>query len=703
MAANIFDGSTDSNWGTAANWSLNAVPTANDGNVATFDGTSPACTVNTSARVCNAIDFTNYTNTITFTNNVTASGSVTLGASMSSAGAGYLIANATGTLTSNGKTWTTNFALQGTSQTYTLADNWAISGLFNCNGTTATTIQGAFTITCSGGFSQSITLVSGTASMKFTAGTWTSGTAFELRNNLEIAGNITLSTNVAYGSGILLGTSGTISGGILNITRATTLNTTNITWTSVTLCSIASGTITLQSDLNLSGLFTTGNLTTVTYAGAFNINCATASIGTSAPVTLTGNITATSNVVFTAGTTTINGAFIITVGGNLTVNTAVTALGTASIVMNGTGILLTSGTGVLRNSLTFNTAGTITISSALAYNTGTLTYVTGTVNVSANLTCALGTTFNTGTMNWLGIIFAGGATYTLSSALNLSGNLNTNNGGAGTVTFSGAFNIAANNGSFSGTTVLTGNITLTGNFLALTTSTVINGASFTVSVAGNVTLNSSTVVLSGTSKIIMNGTGSITMAGGSSVITIPFEINTSGTITLDTVNLVSIAPSTGAFVITSVGSLVTTGSTYNIGGGATITINVANIVFATILVSNVGGCIFNGSNGFTCGTFNCLTANNTLTWQASNTYIFTTAMTISGTAAQPVVFASSSGVTQSIIKLNVGATQNNDFCSATRIDSSSGQTIYSYRGTLTTATNWRLLIPPISYIKTSAY
>ncbi|MEK9135042.1 MAG: hypothetical protein AAB451_01980, partial [Patescibacteria group bacterium] len=76
MAANIFDGSTDSNWGTAANWSLNAVPTATDANVATFDATSPACTVNAPNRVCNGLDFTGYTNTITMTFQITVSGSV---------------------------------------------------------------------------------------------------------------------------------------------------------------------------------------------------------------------------------------------------------------------------------------------------------------------------------------------------------------------------------------------------------------------------------------------------------------------------------------------------------------------------------------------------------------------------------------------------------------------------------------------------
>ena len=67
MAANIFDGSTDGNWGTAANWSLGAVPLIGDGNVATFDATSPNCTINSTARACNGLDMTGYLGTLSGT------------------------------------------------------------------------------------------------------------------------------------------------------------------------------------------------------------------------------------------------------------------------------------------------------------------------------------------------------------------------------------------------------------------------------------------------------------------------------------------------------------------------------------------------------------------------------------------------------------------------------------------------------------
>jgi hypothetical protein len=136
MAVNAFRGTTDSNWGTAANWTQGTVPTAADGHVTTFDASSPNCTVNTSSRVCNNLDFTGYTNTITMTNQITVSGNVTLVSTMASrvAGAGALLINATSTMTSNGGTWPNALTIQGISQTYTLADNWVVTGTFTRSG-----------------------------------------------------------------------------------------------------------------------------------------------------------------------------------------------------------------------------------------------------------------------------------------------------------------------------------------------------------------------------------------------------------------------------------------------------------------------------------------------------------------------------------------------------------------------------------------
>src|ERR1051326_2705128 len=135
------NGGVDNNWSTIGNWSLTSggaggqtVPTSSDD--VHFDSKSPNCTVNTSARVCKTLDFTGYTNTIPMSNGITVSGSVTLVSAMTISGSSGLTVNATGTLTSNTKTWPNDLTLSGTSKTYTLGDSWTISGTLTLSGTT---------------------------------------------------------------------------------------------------------------------------------------------------------------------------------------------------------------------------------------------------------------------------------------------------------------------------------------------------------------------------------------------------------------------------------------------------------------------------------------------------------------------------------------------------------------------------------------
>ncbi len=123
------------NWGDAANWSLTdgggatgAVPSSTDD--AVFTNNSGNCTVNTTNRVCQTLNFnggTGYTNTITFTFNISVSGAITLSSGMTFAGAATLryFSGLNSTLTSNGKEVGVvfEFLCQG-SHTITFADNW---------------------------------------------------------------------------------------------------------------------------------------------------------------------------------------------------------------------------------------------------------------------------------------------------------------------------------------------------------------------------------------------------------------------------------------------------------------------------------------------------------------------------------------------------------------------------------------------------
>jgi hypothetical protein len=76
-------------------------------------------------------------------------------------------------------------------------------------------------------------------------------------------------------------------------------------------------------------------------------------------------------------------------------------------------------------------------------------------------------------------------------------------------------------------------------------------------------------------------------------------------------------------------------------------------------------------------------------------------MSVTGTSTSwPNVFTSDHATIKAIIILKMGATQDIGFTNATRIDSSGGQTIYSYKGTITTCLNWSAAI---GVAKTVAY
>lgn len=663
MAANIFTGATNSNWGTSTNWSQGAVPTASDGFVTTFNNTSPNCTVNTSSRVCNGIDFTGYTNTITMTFQISVSGNITLASSMGISGSGQLIMVTSGTVTSNGKTWPNAFFLTATTMTVTLADALNITGLFTISNSGTYTFSGAFNITCGtasiGGTSTlsgnitvsgsvafassagtingasfnlyiggSISFNTGLVTMSGTAGiifngtsTWPStATSNTIKNNLTIntSGTITFAGTFAYNTGTFTYTAGTVvtTGSTLNAALSTTFNTNGITWNNVTFAG-TSQTFTLSSNLNLSGLFTCNGSTT----------------------------------------TTINGAFTITTSGGYTQTTVAIVSGTTSLKL--TGGTWTSTTSAVALRLDTEIAGNITLGTNVVYNVGTLTYTSGTVTTTGSTLFINNGTYNTNGIIWNNVSAVAGATVTLLSDMSLSGTLV--NTGTGTIT--------------------------------------ING--FTMNMGGLAPLSSGT--FSGTTNFIFNGTGTWSGAG---LIKNNITINTAGTLTISG----SVTYNTGTFTYVA-GTVITSGSTLT--ASTNTTFNTAGMSFANITCGGVillnslltltgtltisGITQFTGTGGFTVANFLMTTAGISHQLREGVTYTVTTDFTsTAGTAASHITLASSSGSVQAILTLNAGATQDLSFVNATRIDSSNGQTIKSYKGTLTTATNWVLLTAPVT-------
>lgn len=360
MADRYWVSGGDGNWGSTNNWSTSSggaggssVPTSADN--AFFDGNSPACVVNSSNRVCAALNFTGYTATITFTFNVTASGSVTLSASMTIAGAGALNVNTVATLTSNGKTWTAGLGLIANG-TITLADDWIVTGTLTLSVSSANTVVNGFSVEAQAGvtYQQNFSL-SGSTVIKLTGtGTFAVpslglGGLFGCPLTINTAGTITFSgTGFRYGGSgnpTFACTAGTVNaaGTTLDIGGPCTLSVSGITWGAIRIAASSGNTITLSQNLACSGLLTLG----------------------------TGNFT-----------TTVNG-FAIRAGGGLrnTGSTGVLA-GTTEIVLTGTGTVdgpsITSGR--LATPVTIDAgAGTITFAATVNLDASKLSYISGTV------------------------------------------------------------------------------------------------------------------------------------------------------------------------------------------------------------------------------------------------------------------------------------------------------------------------------------
>lgn len=216
------------------------------------------------------------------------------------------------------------------------------------------------------------------------------------------------------------------------------------------------GTITRTSALTVAGNFTDG--ANGSWAGAAGLTISAASTITSNgktwsntvaftganTKTLSGNWSITGLLTVSAATT-LNTA-ILTLAGGLTNNSGVLSGTTAIVITGGT----LQGTQAIQNSLSF--AGNVTVSS-FAYNTGTLTYTSGTITVSGTLTVASSTTWNTAGISWTNITFSASGTHTINSLLTVTVTMQVANGAA--VTFAGTTGFFVNSFSAIHTTAQT--------------------------------------------------------------------------------------------------------------------------------------------------------------------------------------------------------------------------------------------------------
>jgi len=173
-------------------------------------------------------------------------------------------------------------------------------------------------------------------------------------------------------------------------------------------------------------------------------------------------------------------------------------------------------------------------------------------------------------------------------------------------------------------------------------------------------------------------TGTLTMTNG---ITISGNITLSSTMTISGAgNLTFNASSTW------VSNNKTWPNSVTVSATATITINSFTFTIGGTLTLSAA-VTFAGTNGFNTKNFTCTTAGLTHTLVAGNTYTITGVMTTTGTAASHIALTSSSAGTYATLTLT--GTQDNGFLNGTWINSSNGQTIWTYNGVLSNTINWQ--------------
>lgn len=452
----------------------------------------------------------------------------------------------------------------------------------------------------------------------------------------------------------------------------------NTNWSVATSLTFSSAmTITGTGNILKTASGGTWTFNTKTYTGGWVYHIAGGSATTIADnIAFVGSLTGGFNANINATSTRT-----ITIGGNFT--GIYTLLTNINFVMNGSGILdldlRSSGT----SSLIIDTLlGTITQSATVSLFGMTFTYVRGGWTSTAPIRFG-GAGFPSIMNNVSTIVFHsmtfltnGGQTVTLNSDMYVAGNLSTT-GVAGVVNGTGRLYVRGDISTpVSGTSTIemdgTTNATITTAATSIANSLIINKSG--TPTPATVTLNSFTWGAAG--RTLQRTAGNINV--GTSTVTIPAAAVTINNMVFNNLTATS---------------------------GAAITQNTANTINSTLQLN--GSVTFAGTAGWTCATLINTTNNSTITLQNSVTYRTTTGVQlVSSLTTQPITMQSVNLSIRAIWTLDYGATQNIIYVNGTRIDSSLGQTIWTFGGLISTTPvgaetlNWRTGTRPgtIAYV-----
>ena len=740
---------TGGNYNATGTWVGGVIPLTTD--TIAFTATSGNLTINV-ASTCAGVDFTNYVGTLTVNTAFRINGNINLGTGgyTVAAGGNTMYAGATGTITSNGTTWTGNFGFLGTSQTYTLADDLTVNGIITCNVTTLGTLNG-FTIYAKSSWSHTGANLLGTTNLVFNGtGTWnhTTGNYVGLNTTINTSGTITFGANgVRYGGSKTLTY---VSGTVVASTPFYVMNTCSLDVAGINFNAFQiNGTATvctLLDDLNIYGELRFNGATSCTVNG-FNIYCNSSvyvqpiyTVGGTTTIQLVGTGTWTHQtasymglgiVINTSGTITFSGNGLRLHGNTSLIYTAGTLAG-SNFLYFGSSRILDLNTSVWL-SVTNNASATLTLlsdlnlSGELRNSSGTLT-INGayTVYIGGNLTRSSNTVFSgtaslvmNGTGTWSDLyqtqIFGFDLTINTTGTITISGIVRINEAFtyvAGTVITTGSTLVLPSNGVSYDLNGIVFDIVLFNG--GVTRTFLSNMTCRTLSVSGAAsTTNGSSIYFNnlqyqttagsiglGTTTFIFNGSGNWSHATtGRFNNNLVFDTGISGVttftaanyITNGTVTHISGSVNQGAYTLTLAGSATmnTSGMTWGtilVNGGVTTLLS--TLKADAIQNNGFTTMTFAGSFGFEVDNFYLLTSFNiTVTLVNGVRYLIKQSL-ITNTPGYTRLFTCASGA--ALLDLQYGATQNLANTSATRINSLGGQTIYTTSGTLTSTQNWNV-------------
>jgi hypothetical protein len=314
---------------------------------------------------------------------------------------------------------------------------------------------------------------------------------------------------------------------------------------------------------------------------------------------------------------------------------------------------------------------------------------------------------NSATITILSLTYSSGFTNTttLNAVVTIAGNFTDNTAhswaGSSGITISAASTITSGGKTFpngvtmtnTNTKTLSGNWTISGA-LTVSGSTILNRTTNeTLSCAGL----GGAQLITGTAKLILTG-GTWNHSGTSNTLNMDIQGN---------VTVSGSVPFSGENTLTYVsGTVTTTSSTLNINNGS-CTLNTNGITWNNITITSTGtytinsllsatgtllcpaaNVTFAGTAGFTVGTatFQNITSN-TISLKNSVTYTVTTALNASSSRTGAILlFTSDDGTLKATLTLSQGATCN-VLASFTRINASSGRSIVTFNGTITSCNN----------------